>query len=251
MSSRGTLRPTQRWVAGRLRRHPAGGLAAQVRPFDELRVANRLAGARGADDAVVDPQLDGGNAETPGGQLEEDLPHLDGGMTDRGTALFDRHAARRVALVGRLGRVGRHHADAVDGNVELVGGDLRQGGLDALAELHLAGEDGDGAVRPDADPAFELRGAAQAARQGLAPRRPPEPAEAEDQGAGAGEKGPARQAGAHRPDSLAARRIARRMRGCAPQRQRFRARARRICSSVGEGFRASNAAAPTIIPLVQ
>ena len=50
-------------------------------------------------------------------------------------------------------------------NVEFFRGDLLKGGLEALAELGLAGEDRDAAVGIDADPGIEIGRALQAAGQ--------------------------------------------------------------------------------------
>ena len=52
--------------------------------------------------------------------------------------------------------VAHHHADAIDGHIQLIGDDLRDGGVDALPHVHLAEEGGDPPCRVDGDPGVEL-----------------------------------------------------------------------------------------------
>ena len=88
-------------------------------------------------------------------------------------------------------------------DLELLGGDLDQRGPDALAELRLAGEDGDRAVGVDADPGVEEARVVEAARAASAARRgrrrflrkrARQQREADDQRAGAGKHAAARGA---------------------------------------------------------
>src|SRR5262249_2670051 len=141
------------------------------------------------------------------------------------------------------------HLDALVGDVELVGCNLRERGEDALAELALAGEDRHGAVGVDADPAIEhaigLKTAGQARRLLRDHAGRPE-TEADDNRAGGLEKLSALHA-----ISFAARCTARTMRLCVPQRQKLADNAFLICASVGFGFLSSKALAVTIMPLVQ
>ena len=100
-----------------------------------------------------------------------------------------------------LAAVWRDHADAASVDVELVGGDLRQRGQDALADLDLAGGDLDAAVRR------ETRSHLRQPRVG-----------AQAPGHGPGHRLGAALSG----DAFAARSTARTMRLCAPQRHRLR-----------------------------
>ncbi len=140
-------------------------------------------------------------------------------------------------------------------DVELVGGDLAQRRQNALTELDLAREDGDAAIRVDADPTIEravvIEAAGQFFRRLLGKGERPGEAEADNYGAGAESELAAGETGAHSDASLAARRIARMIRPCVPQRQRLPASAARIAASSGSGFWSSNALAPMIMPAMQ
>ena len=59
--------------------------------------------------------------------------------------------------------------DAVEADVELLGDDLRDRDVDALAHVHLAEEGGDAAVGQDRDPGIELVGQQRAACRRAAP----------------------------------------------------------------------------------
>ena len=78
-------------------------------------------------------------------------------VADRRAAVLHRLAARGVALVRRARRVGGDQRDAGGVDDELLGGDLDERGLDALAELGLAREDRDASVCVDAHPRVEHR----------------------------------------------------------------------------------------------
>ena len=74
----------------------------------------------------------------------------------------------------------------VERQIEFFRRDLRQRGEDALAEFDLAGEDGDGAVRIDAQPGIEpavARQAARAAARARCARARPRNAEGDDDAA--------------------------------------------------------------------
>ncbi len=65
-------------------------------------------------------------------------------------------AAGGSALVAGERRIAHDDVDLVDGDVELVGDDLRDGDVERLAHVHLAEEGGDAAVRQDRHPGIEL-----------------------------------------------------------------------------------------------
>src|SRR6185503_11920574 len=140
--------------------------------------------------------------------------------------------------------------NALQIDVELVGCNLRQRSADALAELDLAGEDGHGAVRVDAQPGIEHAITAEAAGQARRGRGLGECVERkrDDQGAAGLEEVAAR---GHDCISFAAFCTARTMRLCDAQRQRWPLSARRISSLVGRGFFASSALADITMPLPQ
>src|SRR5581483_10684259 len=131
---------------------------------------------------------------------------------------------RGGALVGARCRRHRLHADALEADVELVGGDLRQRSDDPLADLDLAGAHLDEPARIEAQPARKPR-------------------------VGLEVDGKLRR-GLH-DASLAARSTARTMRLWAPQRHRLRSSAARTSGSLGSGLRRSSAAAEMRMPDVQ
>ena len=114
---------------------------------------------------VVEPQLTHGHLENRSGFGQQDLAHLRRGEADRGATVLQGVAAGGIALVWRQRRVGGDQARTVETHRQLLGGDLQQGGLDALAKFRLPGEDRDVAVAVDADPRIQVRRLLQAARQ--------------------------------------------------------------------------------------
>ena len=126
-------------------------------------------------------------------------------------------AAEGTEVKGHLVGVSEHHLHALDRHVELVGDDLRERRAEALAEVDLSRERGDGSVAFEADPLLEPFGIATVPHQ----------------------------------DDPATRPIARIARPYTPHRQRLPASASRIEVSSGSGSCASNATAEMTIPLVQ
>src|SRR5713226_8820364 len=234
------------------------GLAFEHRVRGELPIGG--AGAAGReDDAVLDSQGRHLCAELRGGRLQQDAACLGAGETQRRSRFFDRAAARGDAFVRGARGVARNHVDAREIDLELVADDLGERGHDPLADLHLAGERGHGAVRVDTQPAVEHAIFLQASRQRR--RRLGEPAserrerEAHSECCGLFEKAAPRDAlelaGAHGDISFAARWIARTIRLCVPQRQRLPASACRISGSVGCGVSSSSALADISMPEMQ
>ena len=183
----------------------------------ELRVPDAFPAAV-AHGPVLGTEALGGLAEDSARAGEELRPRERRGAAEHGRLLRDGAAAERPHVVRDLRGVAEHHAHALDGDVELVGDDLREGGADPLPEFDLPGERHDGAVRLDADALL------QAVRLLRAP--------------------------AHDAAS-AARFTAAIARTYTPHRQRLAARASRTVASDGCGSRARSAAADTIMPLVQ
>jgi len=219
--------------------------------------------------AILGLQLRWGQAELAGGCLDQQAAHLGGGVQDRRSAVLHGMAAGREALVGRASGVGGNQVQAEWRDIELLGGDLEQRGLQALPKLRLAGEHLDTAIRRDPDPRIEFGRFLQAARQrrGAAGRwgtallvgaggAAAGQGERHDEGAAGAKQVAAGQArpGAHRsacPMEAAARRTARRMRTWVPQRQRLGAMCARISASLGAGFASSSACARITMPAMQ
>src|SRR5882672_8078814 len=101
-----------------------------------------------------------------------DLARLGAGKAQRGAALLDREAAGRLALVGRARGVAVHDLDARQIHVQLVGGDLRERGADALPQLDLAREDRHGAGRIDPQPSIQSPVAVETTGQARGLREP-------------------------------------------------------------------------------
>src|SRR5579883_3177041 len=185
-------------------------------------------------------------------------------------------AAGCIALIGRQGRIGSHDFQRRKGYIELLGRDLLECRLEALAQLGLAGERRDRAVRIDSYPGIQIGRALEARRQGwrreawrcrggLLLGEGAAQRKADDQRATTGEYASAIEddRGVHRAlpwlagDSsavsirCAARRTARRIRICVPQRQRWGASSARISASVGLELRCSSACARIIMPAMQ
>lgn len=230
---------------------------------------------------VFGPEFGRRDPEALGGFRDKERAHLCRGVPDGRAAVLHRLAAGRESFVGRAPGVRRDKLDLPRIHLQLLGGNLQKGGADALAELCLAGEDGNRIVRVDADPGIEEAIIVKAARQGRGwPRRrcrrgrrrwllgkcaaerktDYEPAGTDDHAA-AGDFVPEN---AHQPAlplsgsgkeaaciNSPARLIAARIRICVPQRQRLVASASRISASLGRAFRRNSACALIIMPGMQ
>ena len=213
--------------------------------LDQRSVGDAPAIAR-AHLARLGAQLPGGHAEPLGRLGNEDLAGLRRGVQDRGAAILHRVAARGVALVRGKRRVGGDELDGVHVHRELLGCDLQDRGLDALAKLGLAGEDGDAAIGADTQPRVEQRFLVERPRQLLPPGGQ---RKADDQRAAGGDE----FAAVHDFPRISspARTAARTMRICVPQRQRLGCSAARISASLAAGLCSSSACARIIMPGMQ
>lgn len=91
------------------------------------------------------------------GRATEQLTRLGAHPPHRGTGERDRQAACREAFIRRRRRIRRRGAHGLGWDVELVGGDLCQGGENALSEFDFAGAQCDGAVVGDGQPGGDPR----------------------------------------------------------------------------------------------
>jgi hypothetical protein len=139
---------------GGLRRHLRRRLAREIGVTGEVPVRDTAA-TRGADRAITDVQIGDRGAELRRRRREQDRTGFGARESQRGAALLHGEAAGGLALVRRARGVAVDDVDALEIHVELVGGDLRERGADALSELDLAGEDGDASLRIDAQPRVE------------------------------------------------------------------------------------------------
>ena len=115
------------------------------------RVADR------ADDSVHDRELVCGNIELGCGQGEERPAAIRRGLPKLRAGEGNRQAAHGRPLVDAALGVAHDHPDTIEGHIELLGNDLRERRLVALAQIRLPGERGHGAVGLDGQPRVERR----------------------------------------------------------------------------------------------
>ncbi len=171
----------------------------QVGVAGQLPVGHLAPVGRG-NDTVGDGEPGSVDPEALGGEVDEDRPHFCTRKAQRHAAVLDRLAAGGDAFVGSFLGVSGNHVQARQRQVELLGGDLRQRGDDALAELDLAGAHRCAAVGRDANPGVEHAVAIKAARQGgrlLSSRKLRRQREGDDDAAEAGGKIPPRDVRVH------------------------------------------------------
>ena len=123
------------------------------------------------------------NTETARRCDEKNCPCFSASSANGGAALLDRLTTEGVLFVRPARGVGGHHLDLVELDIELFGGDLGESRKDALTELGLAGEDDDGVVRLEPNPAFQSAVVTQTKGQAgrrLADRRAGRPRECRD-----------------------------------------------------------------------
>src|SRR5262244_2773864 len=191
-----------------------------------------------------------------GGAREEGLPRGGRGVADLGPAAGDGVAACGGALVGRERGVTLDHGDAVEGNVELLARHLPERDAPAGADVDLAGEERDRAVRMHGEIRVHeigrhgLAEEAVGVRHGLGeePLRALE-AQPHDEGAACSDEAPTGDH--HAPPVPATLSTARITRAWLPQRQRLPASASRTCCSLGRGVLLRSARAATTRPAVQ
>ena len=190
--------------------------------FDELPEMQRPVRLVRAHQAVDHRQGRRVHGEASCGACEQLAAGRGRGVANRTAGVLHRIAAGGVAFVGGyVGSPGRHH-DAIERHAQLVADHQRDGGTDALTDLHLAGAHFHAAVGPDDEPVLDAR-VGREARVGRV----------------------------HRGDRGARLRTARSTLGCAPHRHRCGSRAARIAPSSGHGFLRRRAVIATTSPGVQ
>ena len=121
---------------------------------DQLAIA-QAAVVVGADQPIVDGQFAFGQLEPLGGETNQILPCLRRGLAQWHGGDLDGLAGDGRPLVRRTGRIAEHHDDARERDIEFVRDDLGECGTDAGAEIDVAVERSDDAIRRDLDKGFE------------------------------------------------------------------------------------------------
>ena len=201
-------------------------------PGYQLAIADMLVAVPGAHGAVLHHQRVRWRSQPLRRTGDQSMPRRCRRQTQRHCGDLDGFAGKSGALVGRLPGMAEHHGHPLEGHVQLFRHDLRQRGADAGAEVDMAAESGDGAIRVHCD---EHLAAAQ-----------------HQQHAAGGEQLGAAEFGRHRHAAWPqARCTARRISTWVPQRHRLCRNAWRICASLGRGVWASRALAAMIMPFRQ
>ena len=146
-------------------RHGSGCGACKADRRGEVPIGSPQVGARHCEDAVLLAEFARLDLEAPRGFLQEKMAHFGAREPHRRAADLDRLAARRVPLVRRAARVAGDDGQLVQRHAELFGRDLRDRGDDALPQLDLAAEHGNGFVRFEAHPLLQARIGLEAERQ--------------------------------------------------------------------------------------
>src|SRR5262245_46761479 len=108
---------------------------------DQLAVAHFLRRVvDGRYDAARDGQTFRRDAQSLRGTLDEDAPSLRRSIAQRARAVGHAEAAGRAALVARVRSIAHQDVDPFDADIELLGDDLGDRDIEALAHVHLAEE---------------------------------------------------------------------------------------------------------------
>jgi hypothetical protein len=139
-------------LGGGLRPRKPGDLLAEIdflgeRPVAEVAVAPFDEDAPVVDAEVLDPRL-----EEFGRLAEQRVPGRRGGEPDGGAPGLHRARAGGHPLIGRRSGVAGDEVDPRRVDVELVGRDLDECGVDPLADLDLARAQVDPAIGPEPQP---------------------------------------------------------------------------------------------------
>lgn len=206
------------------------------------------------DRAVARPQGRRCDAQPLRRDADQREPRLRRRLSNRRRADHERLASRRVTLIGRPVGVALEHLGRRERDVQLVGDELRDRGLDPGPLLDLPPGDGDLPVAIDRDPRIDvrIRGIADGGcrRHPLSDRVQRCGTDRNDERADAGQEIDAGQScRAH--EVLPATAWTRRTRTWTLQRHRLPSSAVRICASVGCGCCSSNAAADIVMPGMQ
>ena len=137
----------------------------------ELAVGDRPVGVGRGDFAVGDDEAGGVTAPLLGGHFEQRLTGDSGHGAEAGAHLRRGLAAEGALVEGRQVGVAHDHGDGAERNHQLVGDLLGERGADVLANLDLAGEDGNAVVGGDVNPGGDVVGYLLAAAKSAAAAR--------------------------------------------------------------------------------
>ena len=98
--------------------------------------------------AVIDAQPSRRHAEFNRSPRQQPVPRLRRRRAQGHRMHLNRRARDGAALIGRARRIAQHHVHRVERHVEFFGGDLRECGADAGAEIDMAVQRGHAAVVP-------------------------------------------------------------------------------------------------------
>ena len=144
-------------VGGRvLERRFRVDLELEPAPSHQLGVGDALPVA--ANPAVLDREIAPGDAEFLRRPVEQRLARRRAGLPDLDAAVLDREAAEGGALIRGEQGIARDELHALHRHAELLGGDLRQRGVGAGAEVDLSGVHRDHALAVDGDEAVDAIG---------------------------------------------------------------------------------------------
>src|SRR6185312_9998381 len=133
-----------------------GQIDAGANAVGQIENTDRAVRADDGEAALAEFDIGGRGFEHHGGDLLAALDHLLARFDDRRAARHDRARAAGAAAEQQLVAVALQEADAVEGDAETVHQHLREGRVMALAVIERAGDDGDAAIRIEADAAHLL-----------------------------------------------------------------------------------------------
>ena len=151
----GRSRERRLWIDGN-RETAALNQAADWHRARRARRPSTVGRTGRADFAVDDRQIRGRYAEALRGAAQQFLSRARGGLADGGASAGQPGAAARAAVVRTTARITVDERDARNRDAELLGGHLRDGDAHPGADVDLAGEDGDAAVRVDGQEAIDF-----------------------------------------------------------------------------------------------
>ena len=111
-----------------------------------------------ADDAIAYLQINGGSLRFQlfESERQQVQTRFGSGQTQGVSACFERAAAGRAAFIGRHRCIGSLDAYAVEVDIQLIGSDLCQRGLDALPQFDLAAENGYATIGVETQPTIQF-----------------------------------------------------------------------------------------------